>query len=107
MSGDFAIFDTIRTQMVDRHVHVSTGKMMRSEAITYKDKVFAFYGRAEMMCFKLGRDFDHEAHGITDYTVLAPFKSRPPMKDWFLVPDSTQWERLSQLALDAMREALG
>ena len=99
-------FDTIREKMVNTHENVASGKMMSSEAITYKKKVFAFFMTDERMGFKLGREFKPEEHGITDYAVLSPFKNKAPMLDWLLIPDMDKWEQLSHLALERMKAQL-
>ncbi|MEM9955215.1 MAG: hypothetical protein AAF846_26650 [Chloroflexota bacterium] len=106
MSDSIAKFERIREALVSQHENVSKGKMMSSEAITYKGKVFAFYGRDKMMCFKLGRDFKPENHNIAEYRILSPFKNKKPMVDWFLIDDHQQWDTLANYALNKMREQL-
>ena len=84
---------------------VTTGKMMSSPGIRYKNKVFAFFYKAGMV-FRLGRDFDPKAVGIHDYRLLSPFKTKPPLVDWFEISSAhmQQWEELARLALQRMRE---
>ncbi len=78
---------------------------MSSPGIRYKNKVFAFYYR-EAMVFRLGREFDSTTMGIHDYQLLSPFKTRPPLVGWFVIPPThlPQWEELARLALERMRE---
>ena len=82
----------------------TTGKMMSSHGIRYKNKVFAFAYR-EAMVFRFGRGFDPGALGIHDYKLLAPFKTKPPLLDWFEIgpAHASQWEELARLALQRMR----
>jgi hypothetical protein len=55
---------------------------MMSPAIQYQGKVFAFFYNKKMV-FKLGRDFQPESLGIREYSLLARFKTRSPMVEWF------------------------
>src|SRR5262249_3454432 len=79
---------------------VTVGKMMSSPGLQIQGKVFAFYHDRKMI-FKLGQDFQPESLGIQQYSLLAPFKSKPPMVDWFEIPSSEQhrWEDLTRSAL--------
>ncbi len=80
---------------------VAPGKMMSAPAMKYRGKVFAFFYKEEMT-FKLGKDFDADAYGISNWTYLSPFKNKPPMKAWITVSatQSNLWEALTQKALD-------
>ena len=86
---------------------ISEGNMMRAPGITYKGKVFAFYYE-NAMCFKLGKSFDPESEGITNYTHLSPFKNKPAMKAWFIVGDiyKEKWELLAGLALQNIKSEM-
>jgi hypothetical protein len=81
---------------------------MSSPAIKYRSKVFAFYYDSAMV-FKLGRDFKPEILGVHHYAPLAPFKTKPPMLDWFVVhsADAPRWEALAHRALSRMRSSFG
>ena len=105
MSSSQSHFETIQQRLGEQKVDVDFGKMMSSEAITYKKKVFAFY-HDESMCFKLGREFALEKYGITEYSILSPFKNKAPMRDWFFIPQQNKWYELAQIALKQMQEAL-
>ena len=84
--------------------NVATGKMMSSPALQYKGKVFAFFYQ-EKMCFKLGKDFQPEDSGISNWQHLSPFKNKPPMRAWFVVDNNhiDLWPELCKMALDEMR----
>ncbi|MEZ4668988.1 MAG: hypothetical protein R3E39_13865 [Anaerolineae bacterium] len=96
-------FSRIAERLVNENPGVAYGKMMSSPAITYKGKVFAFY-YADKMVFKLGREFNPEAHGIQHWGVLSPFTSKPPMHDWIEVDagEMEKWEMLAEQALQRM-----
>lgn len=104
MSDTQAQFEAIGEGLIEKHENITFGKMMSSPAITYKGKVFAFYHNEEMV-FRLGRDFDIHAHDIHEYTHLSPFKTKPPMRDWFCisVDYADKWVHLVQEALTVMR----
>ena len=107
MSDNQTQFEQIREKLISEEENVLAGKMMSSEAITYKKKVFAFYMSDGRMGFKLGREFKLEDYGITDYAVLSPFKNKAPMLDWLLIPARDKWEELAQIALERMKDQLG
>ena len=78
-------FNEIRTAYSMQHHEVKSGKMMSSEAITYKEKVFAFFSRKKTMVFKLGKDFN--PNEIADeIQVFNPFKKRGPLNGWYEEP---------------------
>jgi hypothetical protein len=98
-------FHAIAEKLAAESQTVTTGKMMSSPGIRYNNKVFAFYYH-DGMVFRLGRDFDPTTVGIHDYRLLSPFKTKPPLVDWFEIPPAhmQQWEELARLALQRMRE---
>jgi hypothetical protein len=98
--------EVIAERLAEESEDITTGKMMSSPGIRYKNKVFAFAYR-EGMVFRFGRGFDLGALGIHDYQLLAPFKTKPPLLDWFEVgpAHASQWEELARLALQRMRDA--
>lgn len=100
-------FNLLRDQLILSDKHILSGKMMRSEAITYKDKVFAFFSRKKKMVFKLGKDFDPDRIG-TEVQVFNPFTKRPPLHGWFEVPFSEKnlWRPLSIQALNTLKQEL-
>ena len=97
-------FEQIKNQLMDSDADVADGKMMSAPAITYNGKVFAFFYDGAMT-FKLGKDFDIESEGITEYQHLSPFKTKPPMRAWFIISaeQQSQWEALASLALERMK----
>ena len=98
------LFENIRHELTAQHAEITSGKMMSAPAIKYKNKVFAFY-YGETMVFRLGRTYDIGAVGIEDYNLLAPFKTKPPMQDWFQIPyrEHSHWIYLADEALGIMR----
>jgi hypothetical protein len=99
------LFQAIAEKLAAESPSVTPGTMMSSPGIRYNDKVFAFFYK-DGMVFRLGRDFDPKTVGIDDYRLLSPFKTKPPLVDWFEIPASQmqQWEALARLALQRMRE---
>ena len=97
----------IAEQLAAESQEITTGKMMSSPGIRYRNKVIAFFYH-EAMVFKLGRAFDPGTFGLHDYQLLSPYKTRPPLRDWFEVSatHSDRWEELARLALRRMREEL-
>lgn len=102
------LFKTIIDKLVEKHAEVSQGKMMSSPGIKYGNKVFAFYYNDQMV-FRLGKDFDPNAEGISKFSYLSPFKNKPPMKGWIEVPftDHQKWQDLAELALKKMKRGSG
>lgn len=96
-------FRAIAALLVSENSAITLGKMMSEPALQYQGKVFAFY-YGKKMVFRLGRDFRPESLDITHYRLLAPFKTRPPMVDWFEIPfdDQHRWEELSRYALQRL-----
>ena len=57
-------FTQIRERYCRREINIQAGKMMSSEAITYRGKVFAFFSTKQKMVFKLGKDYDPTAQSF-------------------------------------------
>jgi len=94
-------FDQIQNEMQAAYTGVASGNMMRSPALTYKSKVFAFFFNDEMG-FKLdakAADFK-ELYPGSKY--LSPFKKKPPLKGWLVVP-GTYHNDWNNLALEAYK----
>jgi len=93
-------FERIVAALTASESNVSLGKMMSSPGLKFGDKVFAFQAR-EGMGFRLGRDFNSNAHGNVDFEPLNPFKTKGPLKGWFIVGEkqSDAWENLAKTAL--------
>jgi hypothetical protein len=98
-------FRSIAALLASENSAITLGKMMSSPALHYQGKVFAFY-YGKKMAFRLGRDFQPELFTIQQYRLLAPFKTKPPMVDWFEIPfdDQHRWEELSRYALELLTE---
>jgi len=102
---DNSIYQALVKQFIDNNKDVIEGKMMSSPGLKVKDKVFAFFHENEMG-FRLGKDFDPSAEGLHHWHLLSPFKTKPPLKAWFIVEeaDSEHWTSLCQRALDFTRQ---
>jgi hypothetical protein len=98
-------FSAITERLTQEYNDITLGKMMSSPAIQYQGKVFAFF-YSKKMVFKLGRDFQPESLDIHEYSLLAPFKTKPPMVDWFEIPATEQqrWEELARYALQHLKD---
>ena len=101
------LFNEIRDQFCLSDSHIKPGKMMSSEAITYQEKVFAFFSRKQKMVFKLGKDFDPDALDF-EIQVFNPFKKRGPLNGWFEVDYSRKdhWIPLTEQALQLVKSEL-
>lgn len=82
--------------------NIFLGKMMSAPGLKYKDKVFAFFTKDNAMGFRLGEEFDIETSGIKKPRRLSPFKTKPPLKGWWIVneDESKLWESLTENALN-------
>lgn len=100
MSDFHPTYQAICTSLTARDTDIVEGKMMRSPGLKYKGKVFAFYNE-EQMGFRLGKQFDPETVHLQEWEWLSPFKTKPPMKAWYLIPaaHADRWPELAQLAL--------
>lgn len=98
-------FRSIAALLTNENSAITLGKMMSSPALHYQGKVFAFYYDKKMV-FRLGRNFQPELFDIRHYSLLAPFKTKPPMVDWFVIPfdDQHRWEEMSRYALGYLTE---
>ena len=96
-----ARFMTLVNKFSSSNPDVILGKMMSAPALKYKEKVFAFYHKQEMG-FRLGPKFDSQKFGIINAKPLSPFKTKSPLKGWFIVSEdeSGLWEILVERALD-------
>lgn len=94
------LFNQIAEKLTSQNDGVILGKMMSSPGLKVNDKVFAFYSK-KGMGFRLGGDFDIEKFGIKTAKPLSPFKTKPPLKGWYIIEEteSNLWETLSEMAL--------
>ena len=99
-------FENIKQALLDENEHVNEGSMVGLPGIQYRKKNFAFLYKNGSMCFRLGRDFEPQSEGIHDYSLLNPFRNKPPMKDWFVIgiEYSEKWHELAQIALQKIRK---
>lgn len=96
-----AIFEEISKRFLENFPEVEAGKMMRAPALKVKGKVFCFF-HEEKMGFKLGKETDISREELAEAEYLSPFKNKPPMKNWFILPfvSLEQWENLAEEALE-------
>lgn len=102
-------FESIAGRMIAAHEGVEEGRMMSCAAVAYRGKVFAFLGSKGKMVFRLGKGYQPEAAGLTDWSYLSPFKHKPPMRGWIIVPvvQDARWSDLAEEALALMRAEAG
>jgi hypothetical protein len=100
MDQEEIIFRKIADQLAKENNSVNLGKMMSSPGIKYKNKVFAFYYNKQMV-FRLGKEFDPKSFQIEKFSLLNPFKNKPPLAGWFQITfaDQDKWEKLARRAL--------
>ena len=93
-------FEKIATQFVEGQEGVILGKMMSSPGLKYNNKVFAFFHK-DKMGFRLGTSFNLEANGVKHAEPLSPFKTKPPLKGWYMVDviEADLWPLLTEEAL--------
>lgn len=97
-------FQSIVEEMTREYPEVSTGNMMSSPALTHKKKVFAFYYNHQMV-FKLGEHTVTHMEKYPGSSFLSPFKRKPPMKGWLVVPSdyAGAWKALAETAFENIR----
>ena len=95
------LFQSITDDLVAQDTHIHAGKMMSSPGIKYKDKVFAFFNK-DRMGFRLGPNFDPTKMGIRNAQPLSPFKTKPPLKGWYIIENGENefWKKLTGMALE-------
>lgn len=99
------IFATIEREM-SVIPGIETGTMMSSPGLQFKGKNFMFMWEHRMV-FRLGRDFDPASEGIHHYELLNPFKTKPPLKDWFVLTEQHEkWPLLAEIAYQKMKSKL-
>lgn len=105
MDKEEILFKKIAEKLSSENKLVSTGKMLSSPGIKYRNKVFAFYYGKEMV-FRLGKTFDPKTFGIRNYRLLNPFKKKPPLAGWFQISfsEKQKWGKLSRIALRLISE---
>ncbi|NKB60468.1 MAG: hypothetical protein GKS00_29530 [Alphaproteobacteria bacterium] len=93
-------FERIVAQFTAAHADVVAGKMMSAPGLKCNDKVFAFHTK-DGMGFRLGPTFDPKAYGLREAAPLNPFKTKGPLKGWYVVNanEIDQWEGLAEQAL--------
>lgn len=91
----------IANKFTSKDEEVHHGKMMHSPGLKCRDMVFAFYHK-EAMGFRLGPNFNAEKMGVPNAKPLSPFKTKPPLKGWFVIEkhEMDAWDMLAELALE-------
>lgn len=93
-------WNELKSAVMTRHADVEPGRMMSADALTLHGKVFVFYstkgGRVGLGA-RVGRNANIDAFEPTDWQHLAPFKTKPPMKDWIVVGlgDQALWSKVA------------
>lgn len=108
MEKEESLFMAIGDKLAKKFDGVAFGRMMSSPGLQYKKKIFAFYYNQEMT-FRLGKGFELKPFGIDKYSLLSPFKNKPPLAAWFNISyeNREQWEKLAELALDKLKAEIG
>ena len=101
MNNSETIYLNIVTQLTAQDPDVTPGKMMSSPGLKCRDKVFAFFHK-DSMGFRMGPAFDPAASGLKSIHPLSPFKTKAPLKGWYVVDkeESERWEALALSALE-------
>ncbi|MEL6201685.1 MAG: hypothetical protein AAFR39_04930 [Pseudomonadota bacterium] len=100
---------SLREQLRMEHNDISPGRMMSADALTYRGKVFVFFsekgGRVGLGC-RIDRSTNVASLDLTDWHHLAPFKSKPPMKDWIVIGygDVSRWKQIAELCLTIAKQ---
>lgn len=96
-------FNEIKEELCTSSPEVEPGKMMSSDAILYRKKVFAFLSRKGSMVFKLGKGYQ-PSKGDAPINTFSPFKSKAPMRGWFEVSFENKHIWYS-MAIEALEKA--
>jgi hypothetical protein len=93
-------FARITERLTATEKGVQAGPMMSAPGLKFGDKIFAFQAK-EGMGFRLGPDFDPVGSGLEHWQPLNPFKTKGPLKGWFVVDENgiDQWPALAERAL--------
>lgn len=104
MTKPETLFMSLVTRYSSADPDVYLDKMMSSPGLKFKDKVFAFYAN-EKMGFRLGPQFNPEKFGLLSAQPLSPFKTKPPLKGWYIIDayESHHWDTLLSMALEYSR----
>jgi len=96
-----SVFKTIEQDFIHNFPEVESGNMMRADALKVNGKVFCFF-HEENMTFKLGKGVDMDRPELAEATFLSPFKHKPPMKAWLIIPFTTpdMWKALAEEAME-------
>ena len=101
---EFEKFLEIRDKLCLQEAGVTEGKMMSSQAIHYKKKVFAFFSKKDKMVFKLGSPSAVEGIEV-ELMEFNPFKNKGPLKGWYEADFQyhESWGKLANIALEKIK----
>ncbi|TMU55027.1 hypothetical protein [Flagellimonas algicola] len=101
---EFEKFLEIRDKLCLQEADVTEGKMMSSQSIHYKKKVFAFFSKKNKMVFKLGSPSAVEGIEV-ELMEFNPFKNKGPLKGWYEAEFQyhESWEKLADIALEKIK----
>lgn len=93
-------WDKLVRAMMAAHSDIESGRMMSADALLCRGKVFVFFstkGGGIGLGARVGREADVSMLGLSHWQHLAPFKTKPPMKDWIVVgaADQAQWREVA------------
>lgn len=96
-----SVFKEIEQDFLQNFPEGEVGNMMRADALKINGKVFCFF-HEQKMTFKLGKGVDLDRPELAEATFLSPFKNKPPMKGWLIIPFSTpeMWRALAEEAME-------
>ncbi|MEM1339418.1 MAG: hypothetical protein AAF634_05765 [Bacteroidota bacterium] len=96
---ELAYFQNICQTLCDNYAEVTEGKMMRSPAIHYRGKVFAFLSRKQKLVIKLGKFFPLDTLEVK-VCEFNPFTTKSALPGWYEVDFGVKdaWPSMAKLA---------
>lgn len=99
----FGSWIALRDRFLNTQDNVQRCQMMSTNAVTFCGKVFAFYttkGGRIGLGSHAGRETDLSQFNLRNWQIVAPFKCKPPMKDWIVIGsgDLPLGQKLSNIA---------
>ena len=93
-------FDALVANFTAANPDVEPGPMMSSPGLKCRGKVFAFLWN-DNMGFRLGPAFDPAEAGIENPMPLNPFKTKGPLKGWWVIGEAERdkWVSVADQAL--------
>ena len=103
-SADY--FADIANDLMDKHEELKLGEMMNNPGLKCKGRNFAvFLVEQDKVVFRVGKEFDVDAVGLTTWSHFNPSADKPPMTDWVVVEfaDKDKWVGLLEQSLTVIR----